>query len=141
MEITVAWDSEYTSTKTEPELAAPYADDDGFCPISDQLYVLHDGRRYFIEHVGIRITLTSLIDRLIKDYPGLTKITLVTHFGRVELGSVADGRDWALANSDSATLPGSALAISGTIIGKWTYNGVTVDLWDTILLHPSSQAS
>jgi len=132
--LTVGWDSEYT------ELA------DGFCPISDQLYVLEDGREYFLEHIGQRITLRSLIDQLLTDYPHVAAITMVAHFGRVEMMATADGTDWIMPN-DYGDITGSALVLQKTIIGKWDYQSpcretpIQVDLWDSMLLHPGSLES
>jgi len=132
--LTVGWDSEYT------ELA------DGFCPISDQLYVLEDSREYFLDHIGQRITLRSLLDRLLTDYPHVSDITLVAHFGRVEMMATSDGTDWLMPN-DNGDITGSALVLQKTVIGKWDYqspcreNPVQINLWDSMLLHPGSLES
>jgi len=119
---------------------------EGFCPISDQLHVLEDGREYFLPHVGRRTTFRSVIDRLLTDYPDVKAITMVAHFGRVEMMGAADGTDW-LMPTDTGDITGSSLILQKTIIGKWQYQSkyrdepVQVDLWDSMLLHPGSLES
>jgi len=119
---------------------------DGFCPISDQLYVLEDEKAYFLPHVGRRTTFRSVIDLLLSDYPDVHTITIVAHFGRVEMMSTADGRDWLMPN-DVGDITGSARILQKTIIGKWKYASpvrderVQIDLWDSMLLHPGSLES
>ena len=151
--ITVGWDSEYQSKGGWTEnvqltfnLTGERLPHGAWTPISDQLHVLDDGRDIFLPHVGERITLRSIIDRLAVDYPDLEHVKLICHFGRAELSAVSDGRDWLLAQKDAVgDLQGSALTVQKTVIGKWTYKPppllvggertIDVDLWDTFLLN------
>ena len=151
--ITVGWDSEYQSQGGWTEnvqltfnLTGEHLPHGDWTPISDQLHVLDDGRNIFLDHVGERITLRSIIDHLAVDYPDLGHITLVTHFGRAELSAVSDGLDWLMAQKDAeGDLQGSALIVQKTVIGQWTYKPppllvggertIVVDLWDTFLLN------
>ena len=136
--LVLSWDSEYADVVHDPA-AEIYADEDGFCHISDQFYSPEFDRHHFLPNIGEKTKLLDKLSKVLEEYPkDIANVKLVTLFGRVELEASEDGRDLILAN-ETPTIPGNALAVQGTIIGNWTFplndgRTIEVDLWDTLLL-------
>ncbi len=72
------------------------------------------------------VTSSDLIAEIQKLHPDTTEIVLVTHFGKAELSTIEDGREMILGSH--------AIYSSKSISGKFTINGITVDLYDTFQL-------
>jgi hypothetical protein len=116
-------------------LDSEYDANGAYSPISTQLSVYHDKKRYFLEHIGRKLSFCELVNFLHEKYQDFESSVVVCHFSKAESLGSSDGLDIVLGGR----FLGINMTLTVTTIFR-TSDGreIQVVLIDTFLLTSQS---